>query len=232
MSTCERLGQPFTLSDDGDHGVHRRIRQPGSTVSAAAMRIDHVIYATADLDAAAQRLRTEFGLNSIAGGRHEGLGTHNRIVPLAVGSFIELLAVADRAEASASALGNALLAAIGRGDHLLGWAAAVTSIGEVATRLDIPITVVGRQGRTARLAGLAEAIAEPTLPFFIERPRRPTGTVAGTLPAIAWIEVAGDAGRLEHWIGAAALPVRVVSGEPSVRAVGIGEQVVRTAGAD
>ena len=29
-----------------------------------------------------------------------------------------------------------------------------------------------------------------------------------------------------------ALPVRVVGGEPSVRAVGIGEQVVRTAGAD
>ena len=190
------------------------------------MHIDHVIYATADLDAAASRFDTEFRLNSVAGGRHEGLGTHNRIVPLAHGSFIELLAIVDRTEARTSELGNALLAAIARGDGLLAWAVRVASIDEVATRLDIPITVVGRQGMTARLAGLAEAIAEPTLPFFIERPERPAATAAPTLPAISWIEVAGDAGRLQRWIGDTALAVRVLDGEPSVRAVGIGDAVV------
>ncbi|MEA2221141.1 MAG: hypothetical protein QOJ35_3767 [Solirubrobacteraceae bacterium] len=66
------------------------------------MRIDHVIYAAADLDVAAARVRADLGLTAIAGGRHDGVGTHNRIVPLGDGSFLELLAVADPEEASRS----------------------------------------------------------------------------------------------------------------------------------
>lgn len=46
------------------------------------MRIDHVIYATRDLEGAVGRIERELGLASLPGGRHEGLGTHNRIVPL------------------------------------------------------------------------------------------------------------------------------------------------------
>jgi len=63
------------------------------------MRIDHVIYGTDDLDAAAARFADELGLPIARGGRHDALGTHNRIVPLGDGSFIELLAVANREEA-------------------------------------------------------------------------------------------------------------------------------------
>ena len=65
------------------------------------MRIDHVIYAAADLDAAAARIESELGLVAGGGGRHEGLGTVNRIVPLG-GGYLELLAVADREEAEGS----------------------------------------------------------------------------------------------------------------------------------
>jgi hypothetical protein len=36
------------------------------------VRIDHVIYATADLDAATARVESELGLQVQAGGRHEG----------------------------------------------------------------------------------------------------------------------------------------------------------------
>ncbi|MGZ6697752.1 MAG: VOC family protein, partial [Solirubrobacteraceae bacterium] len=46
------------------------------------MRIDHVLWRTEDLDAAAERMRREHGLRAVGGGRHEGMGTHNRIVPL------------------------------------------------------------------------------------------------------------------------------------------------------
>ena len=49
------------------------------------MRIDHVIVAATDLGAAAARLEGEYGLHALGGGRHEGLGTHNRIVPLGGG---------------------------------------------------------------------------------------------------------------------------------------------------
>lgn len=85
------------------------------------MRIDHVIYGTADLDRAAARMEAELGLTAAPGGRHEGLGTHNRIVPLADGSFVELLAVADPEEAARSPIGAALQAALARGDGWLGW---------------------------------------------------------------------------------------------------------------
>ena len=188
------------------------------------MRIDHVIYGTADLDVAAARVEADLGLTAIPGGRHEGLGTHNRIVPLGDGSFIELLAVADAREARGSELGAALAAAIARREGLLAWAVAVEDVGAVAARLGTPLLGVGRQG-TARLTAVVEALAEPCLPFFIQRgaPR-----AAGAGGAISWIEVAGDPLRIEDWLDEAELPVRVAAGEPRVRAVGVGERELRT----
>jgi hypothetical protein len=99
------------------------------------VRIDHVIYATVDLDAAAARLQRELGLTARDGGRHEGLGTVNRIVPLG-GGYLELLAVADAKEAASSEFGRGLVARLERaGDGLLGWVVAVDDVDSVARRL-------------------------------------------------------------------------------------------------
>ena len=192
------------------------------------MRIDHVIYGTADLDVAAARVQERLGLTVIAGGRHDGQGTHNRIVPLGDGSYVELLAIADPQEAQRSPVGSAVQAIIERGDGLLGWAVGVEDVDVVARRLGTTVTTVGRQGMTARLTGVAEALAEPSLAFFIERrAERRSPLVAGAPDAISWIEVAGDARRIERWLGEVELPVRVVDGEPGVRAIGIGERELR-----
>src|SRR4051794_28514118 len=175
------------------------------------MRIDHVIYACADLDAVAARVEAELGVAALGGGRHERIGTHNRIVPLGSG-YLELLAVADPDEAAASDLGRAVQARIAAGDGLMGWAVAVDDVEPVAARLGTAISTIARSGLTARLTGVAEAMREPFLPFFIARdpgvadPAR-SGDGAG---GIAWVEVAGDAARLEQWLGGASLPVRVV----------------------
>lgn len=197
------------------------------------MRIDHVIYGTADLDVAAARVEASLALTAVAGGRHEGLGTHNRIVPLADGSFIELLAVADPEEAQRSPLGAALQATITRGDALCGWAVAVEDVGAVAVRLGTTISTVGRQGMTARLTGVLQSLAEPALPFFIERAagriaRRTAPPLANATASIAWLEVAADARRLTDWLGSAELPVRVVDGEAGVNAIAVGEHQLRT----
>jgi Glyoxalase-like domain len=136
---------------------------------ASAMWIDHVIYGTADLGAAATWFAHEFALPVVPGGRHDGLGTHNRLVLLGDGSFIEVLAVADREEAMRSPVGAAVCGAVERGDGLLGWAVAVDDVGALASRLGTSLSAVGRQGMAARLTGVAEALAEPCLPFFIER---------------------------------------------------------------
>jgi catechol 2,3-dioxygenase-like lactoylglutathione lyase family enzyme len=192
------------------------------------MRIDHVIYAASDLDAAAARLEREFGLQARTGGRHEGLGTHNRIVPLGSG-YLELLAVADPDEAATSEFGRALLARLAQaGDGLLGWAVAVDDVDPVARRLETTINTIRRLGLSARLTGLAEAMREPTLPFFISRDAGvPDPGIAGDAGGITWIEVAGDATRLKNWLDSAELPVRVVDGQPAVRAVGIGPYELR-----
>jgi hypothetical protein len=192
------------------------------------MRIDHVIYGTADLGAAAALFANEFGLGVAMGGRHDGLGTRNQLVPLADWTFIELLAVADREVAMSSPLGDALCAAIERGDGLLGWAVGVDDIEGLARRLGTSISTVGRQGMVARLSGVREALAEPFLPFFIERSaERGRSALRATL-GLSWIEVAGHAGRLERWLDGARLPVRVVDGRPGVCAIGIGDRELRT----
>jgi hypothetical protein len=192
------------------------------------VRIDHVIYAAADLDAAAARIESELGLPAGGGGRHEGLGTHNRIVPLG-GGYLELLAVVDPAQAARSDVGRWALARLARGgDGLLGWVVAVDDIDAVARRLGTAITTIRRAGFSARLAGLAQAMHEPFLPFFISRdPGVPDPGGGGDAGGITWIELAGDAARLERWLDFTRLPVRVGNGPPAVLAVGIGERAFR-----
>jgi hypothetical protein len=65
------------------------------------MELDHVLIAVDDLEAAAKEVEERLGLASVAGGRHHGLGTANRIVPLGE-TYLELVAVVDDAEAAAS----------------------------------------------------------------------------------------------------------------------------------
>ena len=187
-----------------------------------------MIYATLDLDAAAARVESELGLLARAGGRHDGLGTHNRIVPLG-GGYLELLAVADPSEAASSDFGRGLLARLAdRGDGLLGWAVAVDDVGAVARRLGTTVTPITRAGLSARLTGMAEAMREPFLPFFIDRdPGVPDPGIDGDAGGITWLEVAGDAARLRSWLDLASLPVRVLDGPPAVHAVGIGEREFR-----
>jgi hypothetical protein len=193
------------------------------------VRIDHVIYATADLDAAAARIEAELGLTALPGGHHEGLGTHNRIVPLG-GGYLELMAILDPEAAASSELAVALQAGVTRGaEGLLAWSIAVDDVEPVAARLGTSITTVKREGLSARLTGLAEALREPYLPFFIGRdPGVADPGAAGDAGGITWIEVAGDAPRLDRWLGDAEVPVRVVEGEAGVHAMGIGRRQLRT----
>jgi catechol 2,3-dioxygenase-like lactoylglutathione lyase family enzyme len=192
------------------------------------MRIDHVIYATRDLDAAAARMENELGLAVVEGGRHDGMGTRNKIVPLG-GGYLELLAVADPDEAAGSDLGTALLERLDAvGDGLLGWAVAVDDVDPIAARLSLPVTTISREGLTARLAGIADATREPYLPFFIARDHGVTDPGAGAdAGGITALELSGDEKRLDRWLDGAPLPVRFGEGPPGVLSVDIGVRELR-----
>jgi len=187
------------------------------------MHIDHVIIATADLDAAARRLSGEHGLETAGGGRHLGIGTENRIVPLGPG-YLEVIAVVDRDEADRTPLGRALAERItATAEGLMAWVVAVPDALAEAGRTGAEVSTIERAGLKATLAGMATAMAEPTLPFFIHRDDGIEDPGAGgTHGGITWVEVAGDERRLRAWLGNGELPVRVTPGSPAVRAIGIG----------
>jgi catechol 2,3-dioxygenase-like lactoylglutathione lyase family enzyme len=190
------------------------------------VRIDHVIYATDDLDTAQRRFES-FGLRVVPGGVHDGMGTHNRIVPLGVG-YVELLAVHDGELAAGAGFGQALLDRLQDGEGWLGWAVAVDEdLERVAQRLGVSIIPISRDGLTARLAGVAEAAKAPFLPFFCQRDHGIQRPGDGGSGGISWLELGGDADTLADWLGGAELPLRFADGPPRPLAVGVGDLELR-----
>jgi len=54
-------------------------------------RIDHLVYATPDLDATVADVVGSWGVQPSAGGRHDGLGTRNALLSLGEGIYLELV---------------------------------------------------------------------------------------------------------------------------------------------
>lgn len=55
--------------------------------------IDHLLFAGPDLDELARHVTAESGVEPVPGGRHRGQGTHNAIVGLGAGRYLELMAL-------------------------------------------------------------------------------------------------------------------------------------------
>ena len=196
------------------------------------LRIDHVILAVGDPDAAARRILDEHGLGSVAGGVHPAWGTRNRIVPLG-SDYIELIGIADPETAVETEVGRRVLGLIEQGGGLLGWCVGTDELASVAARLGLDVTEGSRvqpDGGVLRWhsAGLDAMLAESWRPFFIswEVPAGLHPAQAEALHrvrplAIAWVEVSCDGAKLREWIGGEELPVRVLDGAPGIHSAGI-----------
>lgn len=91
--------------------------------------IDHLVIAVADPDAAVADLARRLGLTPGGGGRHEALGTYNRLVWLG-DTYLELIGVFDPELAAASWVGAPTLRALEHGGGLATWAIATDAIDD------------------------------------------------------------------------------------------------------
>lgn len=182
------------------------------------MRFDHVVYVAADLNAGAAAVADALAIEVTGGGVHEGQGTHNALLAFP-GGYVEVLGLVDPAAPPASPLGAAVAMRLADGgDGLLGWAVAVDDVEAVARRLDTPLMTIAREGFSARLTGVGEAMAEPALPFFIQRdPGVPAPFPDGD--ALEALVLEGSVERLGEWLGETPPYVEVGPGDGGVRAV-------------
>lgn len=197
------------------------------------VRIDHVVLGSLDLDATSERFLDEHGLASVPGGLHAAWGTANRIVPLG-DDYVEFLAVVDPAVAEASRFGRFLSQLTAEGDRWFTVCMADDDIESTAARLGLEVVPGARvrpDGTEVRWrgAGLEDPKRDPWLPFFIEwhvapdaYPGRMRAEHRTPATGISWVEIAGDAGRLSGWLGAAIPSLRVADvgdRDPGVRRV-------------
>jgi hypothetical protein len=207
----------------GTYSAHRVPEEGEERV----IELDHVLVAVSDLDAAGRQFEARHGLASIAGGRHPGWGTGNRIVPLG-DTYLELVASVDPDEAAESPFGRWIAAA--PSGRPLGWAVRTRQLDAIAGRLGLAVTAGSRRREDGlelrwRLAGMEQAVGDPSLPFFIEWGE---GTpLPGRLQAdhrdgplrLDQVQLVGDAHRLDNWLGAHNLPITVRAGTPAVSGV-------------
>jgi hypothetical protein len=188
-----------------------------------------VLLAVTDLAAAAREMEERHGLSSVEGGRHPGWGTANRIIPLGE-TYVELIAVVEPVEAAGSAFGSWVAAGATHEGRPVGWAVRTDDLDDVAGRLGLAVDAKSRKdasGRTLRwrVAGIEEAAADPSLPFFLEwgdgtpfPGRAPVTHPAGAVQ-IASLQLDGDRQRLADWLGSHRLPITVREGGPAVASV-------------
>jgi Glyoxalase-like domain len=234
-----QLGVPegvaaLTSADvEGPTGVRLLISSTrGRAYRARVLAVDHVIVVVHDLDATARHYEERMGLGSVAGGRHPGHGTGNRIVPLG-SSYIELMAVIDPGEATASPLGSWVqrhLVEVGEAPAAL--CLRTDDIEATARRTECEPLLMSRTRPDGvelawHLVALDAAVTEG-LPFFIQwhvddgdHPGR--SLVEHRCPAVGidWVELGGDRDRLESWLGHHELPLRHVDGAPGPHRVAV-----------
>jgi len=149
---------------------------------AVLIGIDHLVIAVPDPDAAAADLAAALGLTPGGGGRHDRLGTYNRLLWLG-DTYLELIGVFDAGLAGESWVGQPTLTVLASaaGTGLATWAIATDDLEADLDRLrttgsDLGPARVGERRRPDDQVVTWRLAASPTLepdgpPFLIEHDR-------------------------------------------------------------
>jgi hypothetical protein len=179
------------------------------------MRLDHLSYAAGPdgLAATAERLSALIGEDFVDGGIHPRFGTVNRVLPLANGHYLEVVAVLDHPASDKAPFGQLVRARSLAGGGWLGWVVSVPDISVAEARLGRSAVPGNRHlpdGFDLRWLqlGVSGVHEDPQLPYVIQwelgDEHHPSTGASGHV-ALQSIEIAGNPRRVAEWLGSPAL---------------------------
>lgn len=139
--------------------------------------IDHLVYATRDLEHTIGALKEQLGVRAALGGSHPGRGTRNALIALGSSSYLEI--IGPDAEQAAPTGKRWLGVDDVNSPTLVTWAAKSNDLNKVAERARLAGIPIGpiRAGRRTRTDGVElswqltdaqQLIADGVVPFFID----------------------------------------------------------------
>lgn len=177
------------------------------------LRLDHLLVAGPDLASARAHVATHLGGTPVDGGRHAGFGTHNALLGLAQGAYLEAVAP-DPTQPDGGPFARALAGL--DAPALVAWCLATDAPDALARRLDAlgtPAATVAMERRTPAGERLAWTLTfaapdgETAAPFFIHWGDTPHPSTR--LPVAATLHdlevTTPDAPRLRAWLRALGL---------------------------
>lgn len=176
------------------------------------MRLDHLSFAAGPegLVGTADRLAQLLGGPFLDGGIHPRFGTRNMVLPLAGGTYLEVVEVLDHPASDKAPFGRAVRSRSGLGGGWLGWVVSVPDITEVEQRLGRQAVEGNRyrpDGQELRWKqiGVLGLQSDPQLPFFVQwlggPADHPSSDGEDSAIRLQSLEIAGDPERVSDWLG-------------------------------
>ena len=183
-------------------------------------KLDHIMYATPDLEKGIAAIATLTGVTPAPGGSHPGMGTRNALLSLGSDQYLEIIAP-DPQQNLAGTIGAELIAHGTSG--IRGWAVAANDLGKVrntVSKYDLKPQPIIDMNRTTP-AGvrldwqLFLLSGNPLLPFFIDwkKSPHPALTTPPGCTLSAFTISAPNVGEVKALLDALEIDVVVVKGE-------------------
>lgn len=142
-----------------------------SVSTASAAQIDHLILGIDDLDRGVKAFEAATGVNPVYGGKHPG-GTHNALVSLGDGMYLEILAVQEGVTVQGNSAGLKEMKTL----TPIGWAVSSKDSAQLRNRLSASGIAVSEPVDGSRTTPTGSKLSwqsfllkesSPEVPFFI-----------------------------------------------------------------
>jgi hypothetical protein len=186
-------------------------------------KVDHLVYATPDLDMGIKRLEDLLGVRAAPGGQHPGLGTRNALIALGPSTYIEIIGPDPDQPKPAGPM------RFGIDDleapRLVGWVAKGIELEQLVSRARRSGVALGDviSGSRKRPDGVllswrytdpSVVIADRLVPYFIDwgKSPHPAATAAPGVTLVALRAEHPDATRVQRMLDQLGLDLQVQAG--------------------